>query len=266
MVLFLRMDTEMRTWEIPATQLSLSKTERLFRRGIASCIQEYQSKLHTPELIDNIWQGFWEKAGKMVNHKYQIPRCDRTVDEIAQLEKKQRMVLLLPNDIFTHDGLGRLGKIFPFKMNWTTDQKEALKIFHISTKGGCFDVETSLVTPVDYVLHNESGLIKKIEKEGRSGQRLSTYIVASEFSKLVTMGHPFDEKSFGTWSRLPGSLYEGKVLGARSDSNGYIFDLCNPDESSSSLGGRTESKKDKSNYFWRRLLSQSVHSKGHKGV
>lgn len=247
---------ELRQWKISATELNLAKTERLFRRGIASSIQEYQSKPHTPELINNVWQGFWGKAGKMVDYKYHVPRCDRTAEEIAQLEKKGRMVVLLPDDIFTANGLERLGRIFPFKMNQSIDQKEALKISHTSVKGGCFDVETNILTPVSYVLQNESELIKKIEREGRGGQRFPTYIAASEFRKLVAKGNSFDVE---TWSRLPGSLCDGKVLSACSDDNGYVLDLRSPDESSSSLGGRTELKKDKSNYFWRRLLNYSVH-------
>lgn len=121
--------------------------DRQLRDAMRPFIQEYQAaEVHTPDLVNNTW-GIWRVIGEAVDFEYQVPACDRTSEELTQLQKESRAVLLLPNDIYTPDGLVRLGRAFPLMRSWTTDPKEAVKISHSSTEGGSIDIEMSLDVP-----------------------------------------------------------------------------------------------------------------------
>jgi len=221
--------------------------DRQFRKDVAPYILKYKSEPHTPELINETWQGFWGALGKSVGFEYIVPQCKFTKEEIAGIERKHRAVLLLPDDIFKPEGLGKLCKVFPVRMRGASDQKELSKIFNSSGEGGCVVTEMQLFAPNMIAGgYDQFGLTKKIEFDGGVGQRLATYIVASKFCQLVMRGHQFDEHEI--WSRIIGSTYEGEALAASSDSNGYIeLRRCPPNKQSSNLGGRSEFKTE----FWK---------------
>lgn len=253
------MFTELKQWEIPATELSSAKTDRLFRRGVAPFIQEYQYKnienKLTPELINKTWQGIWGVLGDINGSNYRVPRCKFTTEKITELKNENRAVLLLPDDIYTTSGLARLINIFPLSLKWIDDQKEAQKemglISHRSKKGGCIDVEMRLTTP--YVIaggYNELELRREIEFDERFGQRFPTYLVASKFSQL-TAGHPLD--GHNTFSRITGSFYQNTSLAVGFNSDGYceVF-KCPSDKRFSNLGGRSEGVVERNKFFWQR--------------
>lgn len=91
------------------------------RKALRPFIKEYKAaKVHTPELINNTWAGIWRVIGERVDFKYLVPACDRTTEELVDLRIKNRANLLLPDDIYTPDGLVRLGRAFPLmgKSGW----------------------------------------------------------------------------------------------------------------------------------------------------
>lgn len=131
--------------------------------------------------------------------------------------------------------------------SWTTDPVKASGIQHKFGQGGCVDIETSFNAPYRTANgYTEQQLKIKIAEDSQrlkrplAGQRLPTYLVGSQFSELST-GEYFDLR---TWSRLPGSVCEGKVLGAsfHPDGNVYVDDW-SPQAQFPDLGGRSEGRK-----------------------
>ncbi len=210
------------------------------RDAMRPFVQEYSAaKIHTPDLIDHTWQGIWKVIGERVGYEYQVPACDRTPEELAKLQEKGRAVLLLPSDIYTSNGLVRLGKAFPLIRSWTTDPKQIVEVSHRSVEGGSIDIEMSPDAP--YITsrgYREQELVDRITADGKHGMRLPTYLVGSEFSQLLT-GQYFD---INTRSRLPGSYCEGRVLIANFNSEGkaYVDGYRLPQGHGTVLGGRSE--------------------------
>lgn len=217
--------------------------DRQLRGALLSFVQEYRdAKVCTPELVNHTWQNMWRVIGQIADFTYQVPACDRTEEELAQLQEKNRAALLLPSDIYTPDGLVRLGRAFPLMRSWTTDPKEVARISHGSNTGGCIDIEMSLDAPYRTSRgYNQKGLVAKIAADARAGQRLPTYFVGSQFSHLLT-GHYFDEN---TWSRLPESFSGGSLLDAHfySDGGVSVLILWSAEGRSPVLGGRSEGVK-----------------------
>lgn len=225
-----------------AVILTPADQDRQLREAMHPYVLEYKAaKVLTPDLINATWQGIWKVAGESAGYAYQVPKCDRTAEQLAELKQANRAALLLPDDIYTLGGLVRLGRIFPLMKSWVTMPEEAIRISHSSNQGGCIDVEMSLDAPYrTFEGYNEQQLRDKIAADGRNGIRLPTYLVAGQFSKLLT-GHYLDEN---TWSRTPGSFCGSQALYAsfysygKADVSGWI-----PGLRYSDLGGRSEGAK-----------------------
>lgn len=193
--------------------------EREMEMSLQNAVSEYKKGPLTPEHINDFWQAFWRNgeevlSQKGIDHSFQVPTCDRTVEELAELQKENKGVLLVPDELYTQKGLILLGNMFPKMESWVV--QEGTKVVNNTDKGGSIDIEMNLDSPNRDT--NEKQTLDVIEKQRRSPQRLSTYIVGSQFSKLLT-GHYFDEE---TASRLPGSRDDGSLLGARFFSDGYL--------------------------------------------
>jgi len=228
--------------EAPADVLTLEQFRRL-RGVLLSFVREYKgNQVHTPTLIDDTWQNIWEAIGKSVGHQYQVSSCDRTTKELAQLRREDRTVLLLPDDIYTQEGLMRLGRVFRLMRSWITKPEGVVEILNGSMQGGCIDIEISPDAPYRSPRgYNQDEITQQIEGDKRFGQRLPTYLVASQFSYLLT-GQNFDQN---TWSLLPGSSWRNtkRGLGANFDSNGRVFvSDWNPQGRHPRLGGRSEGR------------------------
>lgn len=182
---------------------------------LGHAMSEYKKGPLTPELVNSTWKAIWETWGQRVNHTFQVPSCDRTSEELTQLQKKGKEILMLPDELYAKDGLVILGRIFPFMdNNWTT--REIAEITNEHDKGGSMDVEMGFRT-----LNTNSNEIEEMDihkKENRIGIRLATYIVGSQFSKLLT-GLYFDES---TWSPIRGSRTGRDRLDAGFDSYGRL--------------------------------------------
>lgn len=216
--------------------------DKELRDSLRPFVAKYKSAgIHTPGLIDDTWGNMWKVIGEAVNFAYKVPHCDRSPGELAELKVQNRAALLLPDDIYTPEGLVRLGKAFPLMRSRITEPSQAGNILHKWDTGGCIDIEMSPNAP--YRGYTQEELLVATNKAGgRYGQRLPTYLIGSQFSKILTE-HYFDEK---TGSRLLGSSLKGIMLasggffndGRMSIDNGWLVDGRNP-----SLGGRTEGVK-----------------------
>ena len=121
----------------------------------------------------------------------------------------------MPDEIYTKEGLVLLGGMFPKMRSWSVGEKTIVTNDH--DKGGSIDIEMDIDSPNRNT--NERKALDILKKEGRKGQRLATFIVGSQFSRLLTGGY-LEEGS--TWSRLPGSRNEGYVLNASFRSDGGL--------------------------------------------
>lgn len=205
---------------------------------LIAAIQEYKTQPLTPESVNKFWQTLWRVWGESVDRVFEVPACDRTTQELAELKENGRGVLLIPDEIYTPEGLVLLGCIFP-KMESRT-VSEGTTITNENNRGGCIDVEMDLESPNRNT--TEKDLEKLFASQGRKGQREATYIIASQFSKLLA-GHYFDEKA--TWSRLLGSRSGGGGVGAGFWPGGCLRVGLNQDPQSHypDMGGRSEGVK-----------------------
>lgn len=234
-----------------STEINVNLTpadkDRQLREGLRPFVQEYQAEKPTPALVNHTWQNTWNVIGEFVEYKYQVPSCDRTVEELAQLREQGREVLLIPDVLYTPQGLVMLGEAFPLMGSWATDPREAVKIKYGSVRGGCIDIEMSPDAPYRTASGlTEQQLREKIAEDSRrlrrllTGQRLPTYFIGSQFSQLTK--EYFDLR---TWSRLPGSVFAGRVLGAAffySVGRVYVGNW-SPGRQGPDLGGRSEGRK-----------------------
>jgi hypothetical protein len=176
---------------------------------IARTITEYKKGPLTPELVNTTWQTLWGEWGKRIEETFDVPSCDRTSEELAKLQKENKAALLIPDNV----DLVMLEKMFPQMRSWAVSEGATVTE---SSRGGSIDIEMDVDS-----LHRdttEAQVNDFLESQERDGQRLKTYIIGSQLSKLLT-GRYFDENS---WSRLPGSRYEGGMVGARFISVGYL--------------------------------------------
>jgi hypothetical protein len=170
----------------------------------------------TPELVDQTWQLFWNTKAKEIglDHELEIPRCDRSKEELVALRKQKRGVILLPDEIMTAEGQLILLKMFPnivSKRSRVTLERFRNKY----TEGGCIDVEMESMPPNKDNPAYGVGLNTRIKASGRQGQRVQTYIVASQFYHLMT-GQYFDERES---SSLPGTSLSSGIVWARRKSD-----------------------------------------------
>ena len=79
---------------------------------IGPAIAEYKFQPLTPELVNKTWQTLWAEWGKRIGKTFDVPVCDRTIKELAKLQKENNAVLLIPDNVSLVD----LGKMFPLHL------------------------------------------------------------------------------------------------------------------------------------------------------
>lgn len=216
-----------------ATEEALVAPEMIPQDILSSAISEYINGPLTPELVDDTWKTIWETWGTSIRHTFQVPRCDRTSEELEKLFEEGSQVLLVPDELYTKEGLELVKSIFRI-VNWPSSS-----ISNQENKGGCIDIEMTLDSPYRNTKENKAmGILKK---EKRAGQRLATYLVGSHFIYLQR-SHYFDENTF---SCLPGS---------RDNNNNKI--LVNYRNGKMHLGSSTTPNK--------RYLEKGLRSEGRK--
>lgn len=203
-------------------------------------VLDYRDGILTPDKVNTFWQTFLETSIKTQGLDIPVStiECDRTLEELEALKKDGR--IWIPETQLTYP---QLGKIFPKMGSYTVEENSPTKDeFEQDAKG--VDVETSIASP--NINTKEKELRELFESQGRKVMRLSTYILASQASKVLT-GRYLDEDS--TWSRLllfafPGDG-GGHVAGAKFTLNGRlgVYSNLNPQSKNSRLGGRSEGIK-----------------------
>ena len=227
--------------EIPISSVPSPVDPEVIPQDILRAISEYLKGPLTPELVDTTWQTIWTTWGESNNHAFQVPPCDRTSEGLRELQKEGKAALLVPDEIYTKEGLVLLGGMFPKIRGWSVSGKTT--VVNEDNNGGSIDIEMDIDSPNRDT--NEEQAMDMLKWEGRKGQRFATFIIGSQFSKLLTRRY-LDEGS--TWSRLPGSFSEGYILCVHSGSlgglsvfSGLDWKAHNPD-----LGFRSEGRKYKS--------------------
>lgn len=210
---------------------------------VAVKTQEYRTKLDasefTPDFVDQFFQALWKTWGEKVNHVFEVPTCDRTREELAALYKEGKGVLLIPHEAYTPEGMILLERIFPQMGNWHAQSGTTIKNV-INNNGGCIDIEMGIDVP--NVNTSEKQLKMLFALQGREGERLVTYIVGSQVSRLLT-GRFFDQGH--TWSRLLGSHSEDRTISVYFSDDGGLHFVSGwlPQHHYRRMGGRSEGMK-----------------------
>lgn len=215
----------------------------LFDSYLRPAIKEYKFQTLTPNLVNSTWDLIWDVlADRAPGYRFKTPLCDRSGPELNQLRREGREVLLPPDEIMTPEGLIVLGKFLPHKyapngILWPISS--ILEIQNFDKLGGTIDIEMGNDKNSNL---SQGEFSRLIEKQGKKGQRLQTYILGSFFNNLLN-GSYFDS-NFSA-SRLTGSLYKGHAIGALSSDEGNIVILPNLDSGIAlpHISGRTEGRK-----------------------
>lgn len=203
---------------------------------LEQAVKEFKEKPHTSEVVTEYWRTLWSIWGKKVGLSLTIPACDRTAQEIEQLEEEGRKLVYVPDELANQENRRLLARIF---LDLQPSSVTINSVTNESSQGGWFDIEASPDSP--NMNTKEEDLKTQFKKQGKVGQRVNTYIVGSQDAKLQA-GHFFDED---TISRLLGSHSEKSVVLARFSERGHLFVdwRLRPQESGSLLGGRSEGVK-----------------------
>lgn len=210
------------------------ESERHAKRQYRTVFTEYQSNQHTPEFLTSTWQTIYTVWSKDQNLGIEeIPPCDRTLEEIQELENKGRMVFYLPQELYEW-GNGyflETRKANAEHRNFVSTLKDVNKLH------GWLDIDAG--ADASYMGTSEAELKEIIEPEGRVGANVNAYVVSSIFCKKVS-GLYLDEN--GTKSRLLGTTMNnnGAVIFyyQRGGPFGVKFSS-NPNEKNQKLGGRS---------------------------
>lgn len=221
--------------------MRLIEQEKLKKFLLEEVIPEYKTKPHTPELVSETWETVWQFWGGGVNRNFVVPACDSIHEEPIEFGYLlvPTMMLYFPNEIATPEGLVLLGKIFPWMKSLSLEKGAG--VINEVNGGGWYNIEASIEAP--YTDTTEGELRDLFASQGRTGQRLATYIVGAQFSFLTT-GHYFDE-SRSRQSRLLGSRRRDRVVYASFHWSGRlsVFSDLLPQFHDSLTGGRSESRK-----------------------
>ncbi len=208
---------------------------------IKNAIEDHRNLPLTPELVNDTWTTFWREGGKRIGHTFNVPGCNCTSDELRELRSLNGGVLLIPDEVYTPEGLILLGKMFPEITSQVV--RDNTSIINETDKGGCIVIDMGIEPPHMPVSETEAlEYAKKIKRTGEHPQRFATYLIGSQFSNLLTRKY-FDDN--GTSSFLPGSRwkFDDRILLVRRGSvkkGNIVADVGNGDTALKSYGVRTE--------------------------
>lgn len=202
--------------------------------------ERYRDDPHTPELITRIWRNVWLYWGDRTETKFEEIACDRSQEEITELERSGRGIIIIPYEI------GEMSNPYEFLLA-TFPQSRNLR-FQITPdmhkdpvpRTGTIDIETSIDAPNRRT--GEYQLPKIFESQGVTGQTLIEYMIGTYFSKLTTC-HYFDEN--GTRSRLVGSRRNYWAIDAFTNKEGEVFinSALDPEDRYPQIGARSARSK-----------------------
>jgi hypothetical protein len=178
--------------------------------------------------IENFYQEFWGKD---------VPPCDRTVKEVADLRRDKRGTLFIPDGLT----IGHLDKIFPTLLSddrLSSIKKLVMEKWDEPVVGGWRDVEMDLDAPNKKTTKDQS--VTLFTARGKELQSLPIFVAASYANKKLT-GHYFEEDS---WTRLSDSWENGDDLAAGFGPSGQLRVIrINPEKAHQNIGARSEGRK-----------------------
>jgi len=154
---------------------------------------------------------FWQEAGLRIGKSYVVDDLLLTGKEIERKLENGYMYSFAPAGVSKED----LGKMFPEMRCWAVE--EGNQVVDLVSNSGWFSTEVSINTP--HLGITEKQLGKMLKEQERQGDSLRTYITRGQILKLLIGMYP-DQGS--TWSILPNSCYQGKILKARFRSDGHL--------------------------------------------
>lgn len=222
---------------------------------IEQVVREYQKQLHTPELITHVWRNLWQVWGARVGFNIHVPPVDRSEKELAETEQKDNMLIFLPEEFASDKTLSILGEVFPHIIgNWRNG-------FVVNTyeRAGWIDIESGIDSPNGNMTEIEA--IDLFISKKRKGQRLNTYIIGAQASKIFS-GHYFDSGRTRSWLmgtrsilEIMNGLFESRtdndpVCGGFYEKGSSFFEkadrlsnappACKPNERNPKVGWRSE--------------------------
>src|SRR3989344_3245939 len=177
------------------------KTDRsVIGNKLDKIAKEFNSQVHTPEVLSQTFQAIWQARGELVGATYEVAACTYTQEKIAELEANGKRIGYLPPELATQKTRHILGGIAPEMQSHSV--KENNSVTNDENYDGWFDYEIAVVAP--YPDTTEKKLKEDVKKDDRRLLTLNEYIAASLDNKLFT-GHYLDEyrpNEFSTRVRL----------------------------------------------------------------
>lgn len=202
--------------ETKTTQPNASDMER-DSVSLNKTIETYSSNVRTPELISKTWQTIWRIWEKRAGIMPAVTDLRTTQKEINQIEKEGKMFIYLPRELAIpgNSKYLLLNKLFPETRTGLLKNPfhEADDEYHMF---GWIDIEANIETP--WLSATTDELERIFSWQNRLGQRLPTYIIGSQFSKLVTDRY-FDSQSVPSTANehrtFPIKRTSSRLLGTR---------------------------------------------------
>jgi len=174
---------------------------------VRTIIKEYARNPWDRDTVSKTWSELWKSENWGDDfYEYDVPDCDRTSDEIEELHDEGRMMVYVPPALSTKES--RFLLLQEFEPYVTVSNGEEVRGVNTKEQSGWIDVEYD----VRYD-HPTRGLTPSeadtaLQKRGRTGQTLNTYIVASVFHRLI-YGQFFDDL---VPSRITGTNHAGHPI------------------------------------------------------
>lgn len=213
--------------------------DRLFQ-DLNWATERYRNDPHTPELTIRVWRNVWQYWGSRTETDLSNITCDRTEQEIIELERSGRGIIIIPYEIAEMNSPYEfLLATFPQTRNLRFQMTPEMSKNSLP-RTGTIDIETSIDAP--NIGTGEYELPKLFESQGVAGQNLFEYIIGSQFSKLTT-GQYFDQN--GTRSRLASSRFNGWAIDVHFNKEGQIFinSALDPEDRKPEIGARSSGVK-----------------------
>ena len=204
----------------------------------------------TPQLVTAYWRAKLKVDGARAGIDISVPDCNWTEEEIRRpmvdIRGNKVPGLMVPNQFRGEEGLVALSRIYP-----GAGFKESNSMFDVHDIGAFatwVKVEDTVYAPNRY--SSEEDLEDFSKRSGYFGQRVSTYILASQASRDLT-GFYFDLGITG--SKLTGSKMKGWFIFTDDYTPHFCFSsygqllryslIMHPDQRANNLGGRFEEVK-----------------------
>jgi len=168
--------------EVHALPPKVPKEMPEIKGSLERAVAEFNTRPHTPELINETFETIWYVRGRLVGLTFEVTPCPYTKEELADLKAEGRRVGFLPPKLATQQVRHRLGEIFP-KMQSHSIHKDNL-VTNDEDPSGWFDYEAEIDAP--YTNTTEEQLRDKLEEDERRLLSLNQYIIAGQDSKLFT--------------------------------------------------------------------------------